>query len=74
MPMHNIYVSYISLYPLHHGGLCKDYSYSPEIISCSMLTDNDECNRVYYGEAWTLVLLFATLLPIFEDVMESATF
>ena len=44
-------------YPLHHGGLCKDYCYSPEFISCSMLTDNDECIRVYYGEGRTLVLL-----------------
>ena len=44
------------LYPLHHGGLCEDYSYSSEIISCSMLTDNDECIRVYYEEGQTLVL------------------
>ena len=34
-------------YPLHHGGLFKDYLYSPEIILCSMLTNNDECIRVY---------------------------
>ena len=42
--MHNMYVyciQMLSLYPLHQGGLCKDYSYSPEIISCSMLTDNE---------------------------------
>ena len=36
-----------------------------------MLTDNDDYIRVYYGEA---VVCFATLLPILEDVMESATF
>ena len=41
---------------LTHSGLCKDYSYSSEIISCSMLTDNEECIRVYYGEGRTLGL------------------
>ena len=74
MPMQNMSVSCIerlSLYPLHHGGLCKDYSYSPEIISCSMLTDNDECIRVYNRRTDAC---YATLLPIFEDVIELATF
>ena len=41
--MYVLCIERLSFYPLHHGGLCKDYSYSPEIISCSMLTDNDEC-------------------------------
>ena len=53
MPMHNMYVSCIerlSFYPQHHSGLCKDYSYSPEIILCSMLTNKDECIRVYITE------------------------
>ena len=46
--MHN--VVRLSLYPLHHGGLCKNYSHSPEIISCSMQTDNNESGiRVYNG-------------------------
>ena len=49
----------------------RDVSYLSEIIPCSMLTDNDDYIRVYYGEA---VVCFATLLPILEDVMESATF
>ena len=46
-----------SLYPLHHGGHCRDYSYLSEIISCSVLTDNDECIRVYYGKGRMFVLL-----------------
>ena len=53
IPMHYM----LSLYPLHHDGMCKDYSYSPEIISFSMLADNDEYICVYYGEGRTLVLL-----------------
>ena len=37
--------------------LFKDYSYLSAITSCRMLTDNNECIRVYYGEGRTLVLL-----------------
>ena len=47
----------IIAYPLHHGGQCKDCFYLLEIIPCSVLTDNDECIRIYYGEEQTLVLL-----------------
>ena len=42
------YIGKLSFYPLHHG---------LEIIPFSVLTDNDECIRIYYGEERTLVLL-----------------
>ena len=45
--MYDSCIERLSFNPQHHCGLCKVYSYSPEIISCSMLTDNDECIRAY---------------------------
>ena len=38
-----------------------------EIIPCSLLTGNDDSNRVYYGKGQTFAWLF-------NDVMETATF
>ena len=61
MPMHNVScIVRLSLYPLHHGGLCKNYmyAYSPEIISCSMQTANNECIRVYNGRLFCIVTHF----------------
>ena len=47
---------FVSL-PTTPRGQCKVCFYLLQIIPCSVLTDNDECIRIYYGEERTLVLL-----------------
>ena len=55
MPMHVCRIKRFTHYTTENSA--RTAFYLLEIIPCSVLTDNDECIRIYYGKERTLVLL-----------------
>ena len=58
MPMQNLFYTR-SAYCFTHFATADSVFFGiiTQVIPCTLLTDNDECIRVYYGERRTVVLL-----------------